>query len=198
MCPCTPSPEPRPSAGSWWRLHLPFVVSLFLVLTRQPHDPGPPCGWPACSRVAGCCERARDPRARTFAINKLKWKTEIKIYNAQTPKSHAKKEGASRKRPHKAGSGASWGCAAAQLARAHNTSAAVFTGNFPTKNNGGAEDPARRVKAHPQDVGPFFRRYSISRNTGIEQNKPWLPIPVPAEANPGGLAWWLDALAARN
>ena len=45
-------------------------------------------------------------------------------------------------------------------------------------------------KSTPQDAGPFFRRIFISRNTGIEQNKPWLPIPDP-KPTPAWLGGWM-------
>ena len=45
----------------------------------------------------------------------------------------------------------------------------LLTSNFPLFMN------------TPQDAGPFFRRNFVSRNIGIEQNKPWLPIPDPKQ-----------------
>ena len=47
----------------------------------------------------------------------------------------------------------------------------------------------------PQDAGPFFRRNSISRGFGVEQNKPWLtdPDPKPIPAWLGGMVRWRRA-----
>ena len=42
----------------------------------------------------------------------------------------------------------------------------------------------------PQDASPFFRRNFISRNTGIEQSKLWLPTPDP-KSPPAWLGGWM-------
>ena len=46
-----------------------------------------------------------------------------------------------------------------------------FTSGELLKNQNRTQETPLGQQTPPQDVGPFFRRNFISRNTGIEQNK---------------------------